>query len=142
MDEDPTESVEISGFLRLIHLFRPFDDMFVCLWNRTRMDCTTEWLTELQHQLSDALPSYLHSTETQAADLRVSQQWLKTMIWQLSISQGYLSSTSADTSMTFQYPIQLARELISTSGTFSQAAMEVHGIGLVGSFTETKEDGH
>lgn len=131
LEEDPNESVEISGFLRLIHLFRPFDDTFVGLWNRTKVDCTTEWLTELQHQLSDALPSYLQTTETQAADLRVSQQWLKTMIWQLSISHGYLSSNAADHSMTFSYPIGLARELISSASSFSQAAMEVHGIGLV-----------
>ncbi|KAF2154552.1 hypothetical protein K461DRAFT_222293 [Myriangium duriaei CBS 260.36] len=131
MEEDPTESVEISGFLRLIHLFRPFDDTFVGLWNKTRVDCTTDWLTELQHQLTDALPAYLQTTETQAADLRVSQQWLKTMIWQLSISHGYLSSTATDPSMTFQYPIGLARELISSASSFSQAAMEVHGIGLV-----------
>ncbi|GAM86180.1 hypothetical protein ANO11243_041910 [Dothideomycetidae sp. 11243] len=131
LEEDPSETVEISGFLRLIHLFRPFDDTFVGLWNKTRLDCTTEWLTELQHQLTDALPSYLQSTETQAADLRVSQQWLKTMIWQLSISHGYLSSSATDHSMTFQYPIGLARELIASASTVSQAAMEVHGIGLV-----------
>ncbi|PNS20459.1 Transcriptional activator protein acu-15 [Sphaceloma murrayae] len=131
VDEDPTETVELSGFLHLVQLFRPFDDTFVGIWNKSREGCTTEWLIQLQQQLSSALPAYLQSTETQAVDLRVSQQWLKTMIWQLSISQGYLSSQAPDSSMTFNFPIELSRDMVAAASTFSKMAMEVHGIGLV-----------
>lgn len=131
LDEEPAESMELSGFLHLVNLFRPFDDTFVGLWNKTRMGCSTEWLALLQNQLSDALPTYLQSTEVQAVDLQVSQQWLKTMIWQLSISHGYLSSKSPDSSMSFQYPIEISRDLVAATSRFSQDAMEIHGIGLV-----------
>lgn len=125
------EESELNGFLHLVNLFRPFDDAFVGLWNKARRGCSTEWLSQLQQELSDALPAYLHSTECQAVDLKVSQQWLRTMIWQLSISHGYLSSTATDNSMSFQFPIEISRDLVAATSHFSQEAMETHGVGLV-----------
>ncbi|KAI5203478.1 hypothetical protein E4T42_09099 [Aureobasidium subglaciale] len=131
LNDDPAETVELSGFIHLVTLFKPFDDTFVGLWNKARVGCSTEWLARLQNQLSEALPAYLHSTESQAVDLRTSQQWLRTMVWQLSISHGYLSSAAADSAMSFKYPIEISRDLIAATSGFSQSAMEVHGIGLV-----------
>jgi hypothetical protein len=122
----------LHGFIHLVSLFRPFDEHFVALWNKTRSDCSPTYLAALQKQLTDALPSYLNSTENQAADLRTSQQWLRTMVWQLSIQNGCLSSGHEDPSMTFQYPVEIARDLVSMTSQFSQHSMEVHGIGLVG----------
>ncbi|KAI9849655.1 MAG: hypothetical protein M1837_002780 [Sclerophora amabilis] len=130
-DEDPNETVQISGFIHLVNLFRPFDDVFVGLWNKTRADCSTAWLAQLQSQVAGALPSSLNCTESQAADLRTSQHWLRTKIWELSTTNGYLSSTSADSSMTFKYPIEIARDLVEVTGRLSQQSMEVHGIGLI-----------
>lgn len=128
-EDDPT--ISIAGFIYLVKLYRPFDDTFVGLWNKTRMDCSTEWLAQLQRQLTQALPPYINVTESQAADLRTSQQWLRTMVWQLSVKRGYLSSTTSESSMTFGYPIEIARDLVAVIGKFSQQSMEVHGIGLV-----------
>jgi len=132
LDEDPAETVELNGFIHLVNLFRPFDDTFVGLWNKAKNGCTTQYLAQLQQQLSDALPNYLQSTESQAADLRCSQQWLRTMVWQLSISHGFLSSAAAENAMSFKFPIEISRDLVTSAGQFSQQAMEVHGIGLVG----------
>lgn len=131
LDEDPSERVELNGFIHLVNLFKPFDDTFVGLWNKSRKGATPELFSELQKQLSDALPNYLHSVESQAVDLRCSQQWLRTMVWQLSISHGFLSSTAAENAMSFQYPIEISRDLVTATSAFSQQAMEVHGIGLI-----------
>ncbi|KAF7195481.1 putative sucrose utilization protein SUC1, partial [Pseudocercospora fuligena] len=109
----------------------PFDDTFVGLWNKARVGCTTEWLARLQQQLTDALPQYLQCTESQAVDLRCSQQWLRTMVWQLSISHGFLSSAAADNAMSFKYPIEISRDLVHSASQFSQQSMEVHGVGLI-----------
>jgi hypothetical protein len=105
--------------------------MFIALWNKARTDCSPAYLSALQKQLTEALPAYLNSTENQEADLRTSQQWLRTMVWQLSIQNGCLSSSSDDPSMTFQYPVEIARDLITITSQFSRHSMEVHGIGLV-----------
>lgn len=131
LDEDPAETVELNGFIHLVNLFRPFDDTFVGLWNKARVGCTTEWLARLQQQLSDALPQYLQCTESQAVDLRCSQQWLRTMVWQLSISHGFLSSAAAENAMSFKFPIEVSRDLVQSASQFSQQAMEVHGVGLI-----------
>lgn len=128
---DPDPSSSINGFVHLVNLYRPFDDTFIGLWNKSRNDCSTYWLAQLQEQLTQALPPYLDTTESQAADLRTSQQWLRTMVWQLSISNNFLSSSSPDSSMTFHFPIEVAKDLVAVTSHFSKQAMEVHGIGLV-----------
>lgn len=130
-DEDPTERIQISGFIHLINLYKPFDHTFMGLWNKVRTGCLPSWLAQMQNQLSDALPGYLESTEAQAVDLRTSQQWLRTMVWQLAISHGFISSMATDNTMSFKYPIEIARDLITMSSQFSQQAMEVHGVGLI-----------
>jgi hypothetical protein len=123
--------VPLSGFIHLIKLYKPFDETFFGLWNRTRHGAVPSWLVALQRQLSDALPDYIESTETQAVDLKMSQQWLKTMVWQLAISHGFISSMASDNTLSFRYPIEISRDLVEMSTEFSQHAMEVHGIGLV-----------
>ena len=131
LTEDPSDSRTIEGFLHLINLFRPFDDTFIGLWNKARNDCSTPWLAHLQKQLTEALPATINVTDSQAADLRTTQQWLRTMVWQLAITNGYLSSTSSDSSMTFHYPIEIARDLVADLSCLPLSSMEVHGIGLV-----------
>lgn len=131
--DEPEEAEKLDGFLHMVKLYRPFDDSFVGLWNKAKTGCTTEWLAQVQQQLSDALPVYLQGTESQAVDVKVSQKWLRTLVWQLSMSHGYLSSAAADKAMSFQFPIEISRDLVAVTAQFSQQAMEVHGIGLVSS---------
>ncbi|KAK3720067.1 hypothetical protein LTR37_003890 [Vermiconidia calcicola] len=129
--DEPEEAEKLNGFLHMVKLYRPFDDSFVGLWNKAKTGCTTEWLAQVQQQLSDALPVYLQGTESQAVDVKVSQKWLRTLVWQLSMSHGYLSSAAADKAMSFQFPIEISRDLVAVTAQFSQQAMEVHGIGLI-----------
>lgn len=130
VDQDPA-NYSLAGFIYLVNLYRPFDDTFIGLWNKSRTDCSPLTLARLQQQLTAALPPFLSTTESQAADLRTSQQWLRTMVWQLSIANGFLSSTSPDSSMTFRFPIEIAKDLVEVTRQFSKQSMEVHGIGLV-----------
>jgi hypothetical protein len=129
--QDPHEEDTIGGFISLIKLFCCIDDEFMGLWNKSKTECSTAWLAQLQQQLRNVLPADLKTTESQAADIRITLHWLRIMVWQLSITNGYLSSTSPDTSMTFKYPIEVARDLIQDIKKLSQGSMEVHGIGLI-----------
>lgn len=131
MDEDPADNVPLSSFIHLINLYKPFDETFFGLWNRTRDGAVPSWLVQLQKVLSEALPTYIEGTEIQAVNLRMSQQWLKTMVWQLAISHGFISSMSNDNTLSFRYPIDVSRDLVELSSEFSQHAMEIHGIGLI-----------
>jgi hypothetical protein len=115
----------------MVNLYKPVNDEFVLLWNKVHPHANPTWIAQVQNQLSEALPPYFDCTESQAADLRVTQQWLRTMLWQLCVSQGLVSSVSADITMTFKYPIEISRDLLALTTQFSQQAMEVHGVGLV-----------
>jgi len=114
-----------------VNLYKPFNDTFIGLWNKVHTTCNPSWLAQLQSQLSEALPAYLESTEMQAVDLRITQHWLRTMVWQLCVGHGFVSSMATDNAMTFEYPIEILRDLLSEMRQFSQQAMEVHGVGLV-----------
>ena len=129
----------ISGFLYLINLFCCLDDEFMGLWNKVKRETSTAWLSNLQQILYEALPANLKTTESQAADIKITQQWLRIMVWQLSITNGNLSSQSTNSAMTFKYPVEVARDLIKDLSQLSLASMEVHGVGLVRSFLWTLE---
>ena len=129
--QNQKEEEMISGFTYLINLFRCIDDQFMGLWNKAKTQCSATWLLQLQQQLKDALPSELKTTESQVADVRVTSHWLRFMVWQLSITSGYLSSSSKDSSMTFRYPIEVVNDLVQDIQDLSLNAMEVHGIGLI-----------
>ncbi len=121
----------INGFLHLISLFRCIDDEFMGLWNKAKSECSTSWLSELQQQLIDALPRELRTTKYQAADIKITQQWLRIIVWQLSIMNGNLSSNSPNSAMTFKYPINIAKDLLLDLQNIDLPSMEVHGVGLV-----------
>ncbi|KAL2424451.1 hypothetical protein ABEF95_010534 [Exophiala dermatitidis] len=130
-EEGAGEEAIISGFLHLIKLFICIDDEFMALWNKAKTRCTAAWFSELQQQLSDALPVELETTENQAADIKITYHWLRMMVWQLSIANGCVSSSSPDASLTFLFPIQVARDIVRDVQTMTLDAMEVHGIGLI-----------
>jgi hypothetical protein len=142
--DDPTEpnpSV-LTSFLHLVALFRPFDDQFLLTWSKARSDCSADWLTMLQKQLTDATPSNGFGiglnggslSESQMADLRTSQQWLRTMVWQINIQNGCLSASPDDASLSYGYSVEVARDIVSMTSQFSHQSMEHFGVNLVSAF--------
>jgi hypothetical protein len=88
-------------------------------------------LASIQRQLSEAVREDVKVTKIQEVDIRVTQQWLRTIVWQLSTASGCLSSTAQDESMTLLYPIKISKELTEILGYIEIQAMEVHGVGFV-----------
>ena len=121
----------IEGHLHLVRLFTIFDDEFMAMWNKTKRACSAQWLSHLQEQLSDALPLDLCTTAHQEADIRITQQWLKIMVWQLSMANNALSSRSTQLALTFTYPVEVAKALIHDVKQMNVASLEVHGVGLI-----------
>ncbi|PGH03121.1 hypothetical protein AJ79_07448 [Helicocarpus griseus UAMH5409] len=130
-DGQANEGLAVSGFGYLANLFRPFDETFLSLWNRTHSVCSAGSLVNLEAHIQEAVPPSLDIYDDQLANLRITQQWLRTIIWQLSTTLGFLSSNSVHECMTFRYPLQIARDLAFATWKLPQQSMEVHGIGLV-----------
>jgi hypothetical protein len=127
------EATIISGFLDLVSLFQNFDDKFLSLWNlsSTNSNASPESLVQLQDILRFALPDVSSRTEIQQADLLVSRQWLKTMVWQLCVAKGLLSSSATDESLSFQYPVTIARDMVLVSRLLPSKAFEANGVGIL-----------
>ena len=135
--DDPLDELGIVGLTCLYNMFRTVDDRFSQTWTNLRSSTqivwppnTAIWLAGLQQQLTDAVPPDLKCTKIQEADLRVTQQWLRLVVWQLSTASASLSSTAHDESMTLQYPIKLSKDLADTLQYIEIEAMDVHGIWL------------
>jgi len=125
------EATILSGFLDLVSLFQHFDESFMTLWNMSGSDSSPQALIQLQEILKTAIPDGSDRTEIQQADLRVSRQWLRTLVWQLCVSKGFLSSQSSDESMSFQYPISIARDVVQVARSLPVKAFEANGVGLL-----------
>ncbi|KAL4876732.1 hypothetical protein BJY04DRAFT_231339 [Aspergillus karnatakaensis] len=119
------------GFRCLAELYRPFDQAFLSRWNGNELASSQELLIQREEHLQRAVPADLELPDILLADLRVSQQWLRTMIWQLATSAGFLSSTPSHPCLGFGYPLQIARDLSLATWKLSKESLETHGIGLV-----------
>ncbi|KAH8652204.1 hypothetical protein BX600DRAFT_386501, partial [Xylariales sp. PMI_506] len=126
LTDDPTDPLahQLNPFIVLVNTFRPFDDTFMLLWNKTRSECTPQYLAALQKQFSETHAPY--GTE---GDMRTSQQWLKTVTWHLSMQNGCVPQNGED--MPFQYPIDMTRDLASVTSQFSTQSTELLGVPLV-----------
>jgi hypothetical protein len=124
----------LPGFLDLISLYRHFDVDFIETWNSdvstASVTATTPFL-RLQDYLKQALPRVLSYSEMQQADLLISRQWLKVMVWQLCVSRTALSSTGTDDSMSLQYPVTIARDAVLVSQLLPTRALEANGVGIL-----------
>ena len=132
VDSGP-ESTILSGFLDLVSLFQNFDDSFLSLWNWSLTDSTAspQSLILLQDILKFAIPNVAERTEVQQADLLISRQWLKTMVWQLCVTKGLLSSSPTNESMSFHYPVTIARDVVLVSRLLPPKAFEANGVGIL-----------
>ena len=123
----------LHGFLDLISLFQNFDDKFLSLWNISfaDSDVSPHCFIQLQNTLEVALPQVFRRTDVQKADLFVTRQWLKAMVWRLCLSRKLLSSRTTHECMTFNYPIAIARGIAVVSSILPTKAFEVNGVGIL-----------
>ncbi|KAM0274395.1 hypothetical protein ACHAQH_007897 [Verticillium albo-atrum] len=153
------ESPDIhAGFLQLVSSYTPLDESFVTAWNEgsdPRVSAAT--FIALQNLLAlppiflrprsptslfagSTDPSAPEPTDIQKADLLVTQQWLRLIVWQSSMRQQLLSWTnpadspdpnSPPNSMCFSFPLSVARDTAAILASLPPKAVEVHGMGIM-----------
>lgn len=125
---DPT----LVGFWSLAALFRAFDTSFIALLNSEilSMSPSPEGLNYIESAVNSALKPGLDLRDTQKANLRVTQLWLRVIIWQLRLRLGYLAEESYQLSLTFRYPIEVAKDVMLSTRDLPVDAFKVHGVGL------------
>ncbi|KAJ5519233.1 hypothetical protein N7453_001655 [Penicillium expansum] len=111
LEDDPIANSSAIGFRCLVNLYSLFDEGFLGQWNGTNATCSIESLVRLEERIQSAVPADLDLPDILMADLRVSQQWLRIMIWQLSTTAGFLSTNPTHECMDFRYPLLIAQDL-------------------------------
>ncbi|KAL5312923.1 hypothetical protein ACEPPN_019349 [Leptodophora sp. 'Broadleaf-Isolate-01'] len=134
--EDDQEAAIIYGFLDSIDLFRNFGDGFMSLWNSTKRDnphpLSPRPLIKLQEFLKHAIPYVRERPEIQQADLLITRQWLKMIVWQLCLNKGMLSSNPISDSMSFHYPVDIAQDVTLVARLLPLEAFQANGLGILG----------
>lgn len=128
VDHDCPENM--SGFNYMVDLWSQIDNDFLSMWNDKRFPISADWMSNLHRRVQNALPARLDISEVQEADILVSQQWLRTILWQLGTSRMLLSSSSNDEFLRFSFPIQISHDLLAITNRMSPETLEVHGIGI------------
>ena len=105
--------------------------MFFAVWNGSSRSCSREWLLQLERDVRTALPLNLDISNSEIANLRVSQFWLRIKLWELFPRFGFLSTESVYECMTFKYPVLVATDLTILAMKLPIASLQVHGVGMV-----------
>jgi hypothetical protein len=107
--------------------------LYVRVWNGATLSSSTEEkfseLATLQRELRQ--PVQMDGvSETQRADVLVTQQWLRLTIWQAALRLGLISSSAVEPEFGYTYPLELAYALREVLRTLSPAAIQAHGLGI------------
>lgn len=63
----------------------------------------------------------------QRADLAITREWLRTLIWRLAMSKTLLSSRSSKECLSLLFPVRLSQNLRQQVNSMSREDIEVHG---------------
>lgn len=127
LGDDPSDPLahQLHPFIMLVNLYRPFDDAFIGVWNKTRSQFAPQYISGLQKQQNDLSQSYA-CQDPNFTDFRTNHQWLKNTVWQLT---NGASSSSDDASF---YNGDVARELLlNLASAFPSNGVDIVASGLI-----------
>ncbi|KAH8819839.1 hypothetical protein F5884DRAFT_27498 [Xylogone sp. PMI_703] len=136
--EYPLEKLDYEGIevqqslMSLIQTFKPLDADFMNVWNQSDYDISNPRLgtTWSENDLDAAQTDFTIFADSQKADVLVTQQWVRLLVWQCALRKGLLSSLSQNPSMTFKYPLEIASSLIGIVSRIPKSSIMVHGLGI------------
>lgn len=127
--EDSPEVV--AGFLNLVTLFSTPGSDFFGKWtsHSANVSMSSEQLLLIQHALQRPPEITRVSNEIQRVDVVVSQHWIRSLAWKMSILLGYVMPNGRR-EMNPAYPSEIAQDALRGVSQFSTEAFEVHGPGM------------
>jgi hypothetical protein len=134
-EEDATISTQVhDGFIQIIKLFRLLDTEFISSWlgvQNAPGKITSTWVEAKSRELegdpeTDAL-EFANLSMMQRADLTITREWLRTLVWRLAMGQTLLSSRSSKECLSLLFPTRLSQTLRMQVSSMSRQDIEVHG---------------
>jgi SP family general alpha glucoside:H+ symporter-like MFS transporter len=121
----------------LASFFRLLDETFFAVWNGSKQECSKEWLLQLESDIRSSLPPILQVSNEETANIRISQLWILTKLWELFPRFGFLSTESVYECLTFRYPVTIAKDLMIQVMKLPIQSLQVLGVGMVRSFADS-----
>jgi hypothetical protein len=136
-EDDCTIPVQVhEGFNQIIKLFRLLDTDFLQSWLDTQASgstgtVTSSWVESKSRELegdpeTDAR-DLANLSAMQRADLTITREWLRTLVWRLAMGQTLLSSRSSKECLSLLFPIRLSQTLRHQVSNMSRQDIGVHG---------------
>ncbi|KAH6612746.1 hypothetical protein C7974DRAFT_84752 [Boeremia exigua] len=134
-EDDPTIPIQVhEGFNQIIKLFRLLDTEFLSSWLGAAGQTgpvTSTWVEAKSRELegdpeADAL-ELANLSMMQRADLTITREWLRTLVWRLAMGQTLLSSRSSKECLSLLFPVRLSQSLRHQLSSMSREDIEVHG---------------
>ena len=132
-EDDPTIPIQVhEGFTQIIKLFRLLDTEFLTSWLGTQAgSVTSTWVEAKSRQLEGSPESdareLANLSQMQRADLTITREWLRTLVWRLAMGQTLLSSRSSKECLSLLFPVRLSQTLRHQVSSMSRHDIEVHG---------------
>jgi hypothetical protein len=130
----------LPAFRKLVNLFWIFDQSgaFDILQNIDDVDVADAGgtvatnqnqssLDVLQQRLQDVPIDWEASNDVQRADICVTRQWMRAVLWRISL----LRNSGSDHATSLSHPIQIAQEFLTVISKLPTAAIESHGPSIV-----------
>lgn len=135
-EDDPTLPIQVhEGFIHIIKLFKLLDTEFLNSWLDSQgANVTSTWVEAKSRELegdpeADARELSMLSM-MQRADLCITREWLRTLVWRLAMSQTLLSSRSPKECLSLLFPVRLSQTLRQLVSSMSRQDIEVHGTSI------------
>jgi hypothetical protein len=135
-EDDPSIPIAVhEGFNQIIRLFRLLDPEFLRNWLGNQGQITCAWVEAKSRELEGGDEMELHGlaflSTMQRADLAITREWLRTLVWRLAMSQTLLSSRSSKECLSLLFPVRLSQSLRHQVSVMSREDIEVHGSSIV-----------
>ncbi|KAL4884960.1 glycoside hydrolase superfamily [Aspergillus karnatakaensis] len=138
-EDDPALGPFITqGWTQVIKTFLLLEPTFISLWIGDRTQVTVAWVEQKNRELDDELWELEVSllTEMQQADLVVTRQWMRTLLWQMAMSNCLLSSNASCPSLSLEMPLRLSTQLRQFLTKISQNTIQIHGSSILSKLLE------
>jgi Fungal Zn(2)-Cys(6) binuclear cluster domain len=131
MDPDLPTGVQ-NGFNQIIKLFSLVDGNFLKAYLGEGQPISESWIQEKQQEIHNSESEINTLSEMQQADLIITQQWLRMLVWKMAMSR-YLLAEDASAGggyMSLLFPVEIAKKLRELISRCSIKSIMVHGASI------------
>lgn len=126
VDENPAVLFAFAG---MYNLFRHFG----LAMDEVEQGRSQEFYVAMHKRLQETREFPQHSSDLQRADLLITQQWMRIVLWKVSMFHIELMASPADESLSLSLPDQIGKTVAQYLNAFPMHIVEAHGLGMVGS---------